>query len=99
MDGQKILSGIALTMDDYVYVINNHGNYLFNHILDPLNVSNLFQGLNNITGSHQHVQNWFDKEMMENLTSKLIPNLEDILFSLSEDGYVRKDLLGLTRKV
>lgn len=88
-----IMSGIAITKGDYVYVINDHGEYFFNHIIDPLNVSNLFRGNNIITGSHQHVQNWFDKKVMDDINGEILSDMKTILLSLSEEGFVRKDLL------
>ena len=65
--GARVSMGIAITKGHYVYVKNENGVYLFNHIIDPLNVSNLLRGFKEINFPHQHVYNWFDKSMMQTI--------------------------------
>ena len=72
--------GISITKENYVYVKNENGVYLFNHIIDPLNVSNLLRGFKEITFPHQHVNNWFDKKMMKNIIENFFQMLINSCF-------------------
>jgi len=93
--GAGISMGISITKENYVYVKNENGVYLFNHIIDPLNVSNLLRGFKEITFPHQHVNNWFDKKMMKNIKEKIIPDFENMFKDLSNKGYINKSLNGV----
>ena len=84
--------GIAITKGDYVYVKNENGVYLFNHIIDPLNTSNLLRGFNEINFPHQHVTNWFDEQMMKDIKNNILPDFEKLFEDLSSKGYINKRL-------
>ena len=91
-EGERLLVGIAITKDEYVYVKNEKGVFLFNHIIDPLNVSNLLRGFKEITFDHQHRNSWFDKDLMSDIKNKIIPEFEELINNLSKKGYIRNDL-------
>ena len=91
-EGERLLVGIAITKDEYVYVKNEKGVFLFNHIIDPLNVSNLLRGFKEITFDHQHCYYWFDKDLMSDIKCKIIPEFEELINNLSKKGYIRSDL-------
>ena len=90
--GARVSMGIAITKGHYVYVKNEDGVYLFNHIIDPLNVSNLLRGFKEINFPHQHVYNWFDKSMMQTIKNKVIPDFEKMFEDLSKKGYINNRL-------
>jgi len=91
-EGERLLVGIAITKDEYVYVKNEKGVFLFNHIIDPLNVSNLLRGFKEITFDHQHRNHWFDENLMSDIKNKIIPEFEELIKNLSKKGYIRDDL-------
>ena len=89
----KIMTGLSITDNKYVYVKNSKSQYLFNHLIDPYNVSNLLNGFNqNNKCEHQHTKNWFTKKLLKNIKEKIIPNFENILHKLAIKKYVRNDL-------
>ena len=90
--GARVSMGIAITKGDYVYVKNENGAYLFNHIIDPLNTSNLLRGFNEINFPHQHVTNWFDEKMMKDIKNNILPDFEKLFEDLSSKGYINKRL-------
>jgi len=95
-EGFGLLAGVAITKGDYVFVKNEKGVFLFYYILDHLNVSNLLRGFKEINFNHQQCNNWFDKDLMDTIKNKIIPDFESIMLSFSEKGYVRKDLNNVT---
>ena len=90
--GERLLVGVGITKGDYVYVKNEKGVFLFNHIIDPLNVSNLLRGFKEIIFDHQHCYYWFDKDLMSDIKNKIIPEFEELINNLSKKGYIRDDL-------
>lgn len=87
-----ILAGVAITKDNYVYVKNEKAVFLFNHIIDPYNVSNLLRGFKEIKFPHSHCYNWFDKNLMHEIKTRIVPTFEDLFNRLTKKGYIRKGL-------
>ena len=83
------LDGTAITSKDYCYLYSKDKEYLFYHILDIVNTSDLLQGFKK-EGSTVHFKSWFHNPFMENLENKIIPYFKELLLELQKEKYVRK---------
>jgi arylsulfatase A-like enzyme len=83
----------SITDDSFIYAEGKDKEYLFNHILDNLNVCNLLKGedflIEHKDTNHPHLTNWFTPEVLIQSRDK-VKEFKEIAKDLREKGYLRQ---------
>lgn len=80
-------AGVAITNSEYNYMITKNKKYLFYHLLDILNLNNIFEGIAE-KSNNTHYRFWYHDLFMDKIKKAVVPWFEKTVKELSDKGHI-----------